>query len=360
VRVLTDARNAISGGEDGNVWIWRISTGEPINVFTEGEGHPVNTVTVMADALLVVSGGDDRSVHVWDWRSGNLNNHFEVQPNASGVPQGPSWDHPSEANILDSDSLGSLSVVAFVSDDGYLRIFDYRHGNIARLPAHAKSEEEVHEYWKNAFEAAENVRVGGLSGSSRWYLDQTSGDPANPLENAPDGWEPKGGVQYGTPLGPALSVSWVPITGKTVVGYESGFVAYWDTYHFNLISTFGPGPKAGPILAVMAFQAAPYIVTGGMDGMLRKFHVPSGKEIWAVDISYGGAVRSVTIVPVSGRVVAGSDDGYVRMYDGGSGNPVCQLNTRGSRVNSVTFNPGKLGQIIVGNQDGIARVFEAR
>merc|ERR1719229_784863 len=73
---------------------------------------------------------------------------------------------------------------------------------------------------------------------------------------------------------------------------------------------------------------------------------------------YGGPVRALAVIPGGNRVVVGSDDGYVRIWDINSGMLICAINTGGGAIRGLAVNPSNpIGQILVASTDGYVRVY---
>ncbi len=65
-----NGRDALSGGEDGQVRLWRVDTGRQTGVF--GHGGTVNAVAFSRDGRRALSGSDNGAIKLWELPSGVL------------------------------------------------------------------------------------------------------------------------------------------------------------------------------------------------------------------------------------------------------------------------------------------------
>mmetsp|Transcript_17874 Transcript_17874/g.46195 ORF Transcript_17874/g.46195 Transcript_17874/m.46195 type:complete len:89 (+) Transcript_17874:3-269(+) len=75
--------------------------------------------------------------------------------------------------------------------------------------------------------------------------------------------------------------------------------------------------------------------------------------------TYGGPIRALAMIPGGNRVVVGSDDGYIRIWNINNGLLICSINTGGGVIRGLAVNPSNpLGQILVASMDGYVRVYD--
>jgi len=65
VDVSADGANLVSVSENGEVQVWRLSDGEPIQTFQSAPG--TNSVAFNREGSLVTTGAPDGTIHVWHW-----------------------------------------------------------------------------------------------------------------------------------------------------------------------------------------------------------------------------------------------------------------------------------------------------
>jgi len=86
--ISPDGRAMASGGMDGRIRIWEVTTGEGFGDLP-GHSHSVNTVAFTRDGTRLVSGGNDPFIRVWK---------SPVEP-ASGGDSGRHGHHPSDRTV---------------------------------------------------------------------------------------------------------------------------------------------------------------------------------------------------------------------------------------------------------------------
>jgi WD40 repeat protein len=99
------------------------------------------------------------------------------------------------------------------------------------------------------------------------------------------------------------------------------------------------------------------IVSGSRDHTLRLWDAASGAEV-AVLRGHKKIVNSVAFSPGGDRIVSGSRDDTVRVWDATSGAEVAKLHEHESWVNSVAFSPGG-DRIVSGSRDQTVRIWDA-
>jgi WD40 repeat protein len=72
--VTPDGTTAITGGEDGKVTTWEVSTGRPIRELAPAAAPNVYAIAVSPDGRRVATGHDDNDARIWDIASGALLN----------------------------------------------------------------------------------------------------------------------------------------------------------------------------------------------------------------------------------------------------------------------------------------------
>ncbi|MBN2304118.1 MAG: protein kinase [Anaerolineae bacterium] len=69
VAMIPDGTHAISGGDDGLLLVWDLTSGEMVQILT-GHTDQVRSIAVTPDGTRAISGADDAAVIVWDLESG--------------------------------------------------------------------------------------------------------------------------------------------------------------------------------------------------------------------------------------------------------------------------------------------------
>jgi WD40 repeat protein len=99
------------------------------------------------------------------------------------------------------------------------------------------------------------------------------------------------------------------------------------------------------------------IVSGSWDRTVRVWDADSGRRL-AVLRGHENRVTSVAFDPNGRRIISGSDDQTVRVWDADSGRELAVLRGHRKLVTSVAFDPNSR-RIVSGSSDGTVRVWDA-
>jgi WD40 repeat protein len=128
--VAINADNTIlaSGDENGIVRLWDLATGQPLFVFDEHNGSPINTITFSPAGSRVASGADDGRILVWNIRSGIIGEEIP----GTNSPVNHLTFNPEDPNLLFIAADDGLRTWDF-NGDGYI-LFD---GDVRRVKSGA-------------------------------------------------------------------------------------------------------------------------------------------------------------------------------------------------------------------------------
>jgi len=361
VQVLTDTENAVSCGDDGVCWVWKIRTGVPISVFVPDDlgdkepRAPVRTVTVLHDATYILSAGqktadpeDGGRAYIWDWRKG-----FEIK----------SFDC-KKGTILSSAEMPAWRMTLLGCSDGFTTIWQWSSGAKMALPYHAHSSQDLkdaaagrmQDYFENNIEGLNRLKITRAAHGMRSWLERLNKTHPEVSEIAQ--W--KAAVydkHHENRMGPVTSIAYTPTDLRFVTGSADGRVRLWDAASGTLLRIMHHG-RSGKVNAVAAFPNVLQAASGGDDGVIRIWDLDTGLQLRQLYQGYGGPVLSLAVLPCGQRIVAGSEDGHIRIWDVDSGALLCGINTGGKAVNALAINPSNPAhQIISANADGIVRVY---
>jgi len=99
------------------------------------------------------------------------------------------------------------------------------------------------------------------------------------------------------------------------------------------------------------------IVSGSVDGLVKIWNAETGAEVCTME-GHAGEVFSVAFARDGKRIVSGSGDGLVKIWDAETNTEVCTLVGHSGEVNSVAFSPnGK--HVISGSDDQRVKIWNA-
>ncbi|KAK3291304.1 uncharacterized protein B0H64DRAFT_349303 [Chaetomium fimeti] len=111
-----------------------------------------------------------------------------------------------------------------------------------------------------------------------------------------------------------------------------------------------------PVYSVAFSPDGSRIVSGSADHTIRVWDATSGMEVRKLE-GHCGSVRSVAFSPDGGRVVSGSADHTIRLWDAKSGKEVQKLDGHNDPVYSVAFSPDG-SRIVSGSADRTIRIWD--
>jgi WD40 repeat protein len=364
-----DNKLIYSGGKDGTIREWDVSSGDLKRTFVGHEGI-VRVLTLLSDGKMIASGGEDGTVRLWDLSSGK--ELWQVKA------------HSDRLVTLSFSKDGSTLISA--SCDGTVRVLDAINGREIRRLVESK-----YQGWaialfspdgKTVVTMADNDAVIRLWNVADWSEFRQIGKNRHRgewLAFSPDGrrllesgsviglvlWDIATGKESPLPRksrGVYEGIAFAPDGKQFVsVGSPSEHIpAIWD------VATGKPTmPLSGHYRSVNAVVYSPdgkLIATGGDDGVIRLFDA-SGDQIRPPD-GHQSRVSSLAITADAKVLVSGGWDRTVRLWELPSGKPIRTLTWdlgkepwfSQSTVNSVSLSgDGKL--LASSDFDGPVRIW---
>ena len=298
----------VSGGVDGTLRVWRVSTGACLRVL---RGHTSGIMTLLvagAEGNRVVSASWDTTVRVWDLDSG------ECLRVLGG----------DAAPVVSLAAVGTERVAAGAAD-GSLRLWEIATGKC--LAAFKGHRDRI-----NSILALPSGRIASASDDGSVHVWNQDGSPVGVLTG------------HG---GPVLHLSW--IGGTLATSCHSGKILLWDLETSKTRDILvGHG---GPVAGTAPLDAA-RMVSWSYDNTLRFWSLVDGSQL-AVMRRHVAPVTCVQVLK-DGRLLSASEDSTLRLWDT-EGESLGAL--AGHRSWVTTLATGAAA-VISASRDGTLRVWD--
>ncbi|HBH04391.1 MAG: hypothetical protein A2X36_05230 [Elusimicrobia bacterium GWA2_69_24] len=363
IAVSRDGALIASGGEGGNVKIWKIDGNrkEPL-VTLASEQKTVQAVAFGAAADgVVATGGQDGTVRLWD---------------QSGSPRGsPLRAHEGSVNavVFSPDA----QWLASAGDDGMIRLWRSTGAWVGTLSDGSKSSIRSIAISPDGGRIAaahddKVIRIWKLDGArGRKVLARGHEARVNSVAFTPDGlhlasgsddrtvriWN-LDGTQHGrTMTGHDAAVKAVaidPAGGGLVTGDEDGTVRHpdWDGNPRGRPSNAG----TGPVRSIAYLPAGRVVVIGGADGSVRVMDY-LGTQVGSALAAHGPPMRAALFAPDGQRVALGGDNGKLRIVDLKARPYYVEVplsDGAGTRLTALAATPDRR-RLVTGDADGAIR-----
>ena len=408
-----DGKYLVSGSYDTTIIIWDMNKREaktgPLRMHTEG----VTDVNFSPKGDKVVSGSEDRTVYIWDAFTGDVLREIICVNRVDTVTYSPDglfilaggrgwmnmWDvtddtFPPKVFQIDSEY---ISRVSFSPDGSRFVTRTYRNedssdrfiGDTIQIWDASWSVEQT----KPTFEEQGKITSIALSPGGNFIASGSWEDGTIYLWNVLSGELVKRSIHNSD----VFSVSFSPISEKLIAfGSRDGTVKVWDVTkdesikignHVDSVSSVVFSPSGGKFIASSSWdkticiwnverrelaagpltghkncvEAVAYspdgtrLVSGSGDRTLRIWNSETGQLLSTLD-RHSNDVNSVAYSFDGSRIVSGSDDNTIIVWDAQSGEIVCgPIN---GHEGGVCFSlDGK--RILSGFRDNMARVWDA-
>ncbi|WP_327713220.1 hypothetical protein OG912_38515 (plasmid) [Streptomyces sp. NBC_00464] len=330
VALLGDRPHAVTGGYEGSVRVWDLTTGTPVRTLT---GH-TGGVRAVAVALLdgrphAVTGGYEGSVRVWDL--------------TTGTPVRTLPGHTSGVSAVEVTLLDGRPHAVTGGYDGSVRVWDLTTGTLVRtLTGHA---DEVRAVAVALLGGHPHAVTGSYRSVRVW--DLTTGTPVRELTGH---------------TGEVTAVEVTLLDGRphAVTGGYDGAVRVWDLTTGTPVRELTGHTYGVRAVEVALLDGRPHAVTGDRDGSVRVWDLTTGTPVRELTgHTYG--VRAVAVALLGDRphAVTGGYEGSVRVWDLTTGTPVHDLTGHADEVRAVAVALlGDRPHAVTGGYEGSVRVWD--
>lgn len=390
-----DGRMALSGSRDGTVRLWDLESKAEIRRFEGEQSGWINSVAFSPDGKTFLAGADDKTIVLWDVESGSLIRRYgdpeATTPDAGHTsyvlsvafsPDGKTFLSASDDTtiVLWDVEMGRIirrfrghewgvAVVAFSADgktflsgsgDSTVRWWDVATGEeLRRFQGHSKWVVGV------GFLAGGEYIVSGANDNSVALWDKSGtllhqffghSDFVTGLAVSPQGWSAlsssgdqtlrlwqlANGAQLGAFLGhtqPVRRVALNPDAARLLSAGLDGIIL-WDVRTGEEIRRFdGNGEGYTDIVTSAAISAdGSKLVSGSADRSVIIWDMDSGDIIRKL-LGHSMPVQSVAINPLGDIAASGAEGGTIILWDVASGRPLRQLSGHSNTVGTLAFSP---------------------
>jgi WD40 repeat protein len=345
----TDGRQVVSGGHDGSVKLWDAISGEEQRCMLHGAD--INSVCFSADGRQVVSGGQDGNMKLWNAASGE-----EQACMAHSTRDLAALCTCYSEGVCTCGTAGVASVcfsadgrqVVSGGQDGNVKLWDAASGEEQRCMAHGDS---------GIGRVVGGEGVASLSFSADGRQVASGGNDGNVKLWGVQSGEEQGCMAHGGCV--VVSVCFSADGRQVVSGGNEGNVKLWDVASGEELGCMAHGIDWSISLSFSVDGW--HLVTGGLKDV-KLWDVIFGEDRQACIAHGNEGVTSVSFSADGRRVVSGGQDGNVKLWDAASGEEQrCMAHgNEGAillQVTSVCFSADGR-QVASGGQDGNVKLWD--
>ena len=374
--VIAGGTQAVSGGDDKLVFIWRIADGHILRNYS-AHYSAIRTISTFNDATFFCAASHTEAIV---WRNSG--------PQDSGIlAEEYTTDNPADIETTSCIGINTWETAIVGQNDSFAEIWKWKAEQTLQVPTNPKVQwkwqidkdagyvrwgdkfkghpsdwkEAFTDWRKNLFglkhrrlqsNASEDASARRLRPADRtapwtnWFTNTRWGDvPVYYYQ--PDNW------------GPITSLAAIPFDTLFAVGYGLGSIRVWITYN-GFLKSIIPQAHDGAVTAMVSAPAGNVLYSGGADGIVRMWNVFTGKFQAEMYAAHAGPVRSLAVIPGGNNIYSGHATGLLLLWIPAIQKLWCHLDTKAGSVNALAVNPAVVGQVLLALEGGEARVYEMR
>lgn len=354
-----DGQHVATGGWDGTVRLWDLRTFEPAVLDL---GTPVHALVFSPDSRWLATTGTDGVLMLWDGQKGTLKSRLE--------------GHNGTIDALDF-APDSLHIVTG-GGDRMVRLWDVRVDRaVATLFGHTDYiyTAAFSPSGANVVTASydQTARIWDVRGGQPLAILKGHSRPITSASFAPDGtrivtssadqtarlWRWPGGTEIASLDGHRHAVNHAAFSydGNLIATCSSDYtIRLWDGHTGKLLRVLQG--HQGPVYGLSFSPDGTQLVSGGTDHSLRIWDPKTG-TLRAEVPGHPGNVLWVVFSPDGRYMLTAGSEGEVWLRDGKIAAPLKQLRGHGSRVNRAEFfKQGNDLRLVTGSSDRTVRIWD--
>jgi len=353
-----DGKKLVSGGEDGTITLWDVSSGKEIQHLLDHQGR-TTSLSFSPEGTTLASGGFDKTIRLWNVTDETVvfnkilsNNTFVVNAVAFS-PDGTilvSTDDPGWIKVWNTTNWEELTtfkahqgptfvhfssdsrLLATASADDTIKIWNTSSWDI---PLHTLKFPTLYSLpWYNwvkeaKFSSDGKILASAFGGSTFWLWDWDNENVTHKLE----------GHAYVEYPETDSSVDFSPSEMLVASGGGDGFIKLWDVNSGTEIET--PSMEHNGLVRSVVFSPdGTLLASGGDDSTVKVWNVVRGALMPELQTlaKHTSAVTSVDYSPNGILLASGSDDLSVKVWNITSGTELQTLIGHEDAVTSVDFS----------------------
>lgn len=368
-----DGSRLVTASADGTARVWEIPTVSAPESVLAGHTDAVNVAAISPDGTRIVTGSDDHSARIWEVGAARevavLNGHLDKIRDASFSADGTRVVTASEdgtARIWDAATGRAVAVInagggrflrarfspngarVLTSSDVAIELWDASTGvKSAVLPGLGD------EIWVNAVFSPDGARVAAVSNRPQAQVwDVATARGIATLKHGYDGW--------------SSAVAFSPDGSRVVTASASGDTDIWEIATGQRVAALKG--HVNRIRTIAYARDGARILTASDDNSARIWDANTGHELAA--LWHTAAVNAAVFSPDGTRIVTASRDTTARIWDAASAREIASFPHEGSTVavpngerfraglvQAVAFFPDST-RVVTGTYDGTVRIWQ--
>lgn len=321
-----NGQTIVSGGEQGELFLWDIETGEIVRRF-EGHEGAVNEIVFNADGTRLVSGADDKTVRVWDVETGEELLKIETPSDVWAVAISPDGEKIMSGSIDGKVLLWDANTGEQLDD---FTAKDDREGHngkplwvIAFSPDGQKALSAGEDNQIIVWDMATATAQYHLTGHTQAIMDgRFSPDGTKIITASRDTslilWNMETGSQirrFNGHRSGASAADFSPDGQSIISGGWDNTLILWDAENANIVRQFYG--HTGGVTRTIFSPDGQHVISSSYDNNLRLWDIQGALEV--LRLSDDTAINSVVYSPDGSQFVSGAIDGHAVLWDAESG-----------------------------------------